>query len=225
MKICLFSPFCNLEELSAITLPNKQKYCARHGYDLLTPALTGTGCNQDEMYGFKRLALVIDMLKSGVYDWLWVAGCDVLITNLAIKLESLIDDDYGMVVGTEPTGVGMDSYLIRREKGGLELMELLFGFQSKPVGGAHEQSTLDFLRHDPELAKVVKLLPQRMLNAYKYATLHQYGFLSQGFVTGTDYLGNSGEWQPGDFVLHTPGLPYTQQKLDIFAGVIPLIQE
>jgi hypothetical protein len=214
-----------LDDLLAVTMPPKERYCKRHGYDLLQPPLEGTGCNQDEMYGFKRLVLVIEMLKSGAYDWLWVSGCDVLITNHSITLESLIDDDYGMVIGTEPTGVGMDSFLIRKEKGGLELMERLLTFRKCPVGGAHEQSTLDHLRKDPEVAKVIKLLPQRKLNAYKYANLHQYAFLHQGFVTGTDHLGNSGEWQSGDFVLHTPGLPYTEQKLKIFAEVIPLVQE
>lgn len=225
MNICVFSPYSNLSDLAAITVPNKQKYCTRHGYDLLTPPLGGTGCNQEEMYGFRRLVLVVEMLKSCKYDWMWVVGCDVLITNMAIKLESLIDDGFGMVVGTEPTGAGMDSYIVRKEKGGLELMEKLLSFRGSPVGGAHEQSTLDFLRQDPEVSKVVKLIPQRMLNAYKYATLHQYEFIHPGFVTGIDFLGNSGEWQPGDFVLHTPGLPYTEQKIDIFSEVFSMIRD
>lgn len=226
LKICVFSAFTNMvDELNAVTLPLKEKYCARHGYELKTGTLPGTGCNQDEMYGFKRLALVIELLKSSEYDWIWVAGCDILITNPAIKLESLIDDNYGMVVGTEPTGSGMDSYLIRKSHGGLEFLERLLTYKDHPIGGAHEQSTVDHLWQEPEVKKVVKLIPQRRLNAYKYATLDQYRFLSEGFFTGTDFLGNSGEWQPGDFVLHTPGLPHVQQKLDIFAQVLPLIVE
>lgn len=224
MKICVFSPFCNLEDLVAVTLPNKQKYCALHGYDLLTPALSGTGCNEAEKYGLKRLPLVVELLKSDTYDWIWVVGTDVLITNLKITLESLIDDNYGLIVGTEPTGVGMDSYLVRKQ-GGLEVIEMLASFGQNPIGAAHEQSTLHHLMKDPEVSKIIKLVPQRQLNAYKYESLHQYEFLHPGFVTGIDCLGNSGEWQPGDFVLHTPGLPRTQQKLDILATVIPLIQE
>lgn len=226
MKFCVFSAFTDmLPELVSITSPLKKLYCQKHGYEFKTDKLEGTECNENEKYGFKRLALVIELLKSDAYDWVWVTGCDVLITNLEIKLESLVDEEFGMVVGTEPTGSGMDSFLIRKQRGGLELMERLRSYSTHPIGGAHEQSTLDALiKEEPEVAKVVKLLPQRKLNAYKYKSLPQYAFLSPGFVTGTDFLGNSGEWQPGDFVLHTPGLPYSEQKLTLFAEAMPLIQ-
>lgn len=228
MKICVLSPRSQMPEmvpLVAITDPAKRRYCKRHGYEFLTPTLPGNRCNEEEKYGFKRLVLLVDLLKSNAYDWIWVVGCDVLITNPSIKLESLIDDNFGLVIGTEPGGVGMDSFLIRRARGGLELMERLLAYRDHPVGGAHEQSTLDSIRSESEVAKVIKVLPQRALNSYKYSTLHQYAFLHPGFVTGTDALGNSGEWQPGDFVLHTPGLPKEDQKIKIFSEVIPLIDE
>jgi len=226
MKICVFSAFTDMiPELVAATEPLRRYYCMKHGYEFLTQPLPGTGCNEDEKYGFKRLSLVIELLKSNAYDWIWVVGCDVLITNLNIKLESLIDDAFGMVVGTEPTGSGMDSYLVQRKRGGIELLEKLLTYRLAPIGCAHEQSTLDALiKEDPEVTKTVKLLPQRKLNAYKYESLSAYGFLSPGFLTGTDFLGNSGEWQPGDFVLHTPGLPYSEQKLLLFEKAGPLIQ-
>lgn len=226
MKICVFTATTGMiPELVSVTGPIKERYCMRHGYDYRVEKLPGTGDNETEKYGFKRLELVIHLLKYGDYNWIWVAGCDVLITNQSITLESLIDDDFGMVVGTEPTGSGMDSFLIRKDRGGLELMERLLSYRLAPIGGAHEQSTLDSLmKSDASLAKVVKLLPQRRMNAYKYRSLPQYGFLSRGFVTGTDFLGNSGEWEPGDFVLHTPGLPDTQQKLLLFAEALPYLQ-
>lgn len=226
MKICVFTATTGMiPELVAVTEPFKTQYCKQHGYEFRTGKLDGTGDNETEKYGFKRLALIADLLKEDLYDWIWVCGCDVLITNRQIKLESLIDENFGMVIGTEPTGCGMDSFLIRKSHGGLELVERLYEYRSKPIGGAHEQSTLDALmKEDPSLLKVVKLLPQRMLNAYKYKSLSQYGFLSQGFVTGTDFLGNSGEWQPGDFVLHTPGLPYSEQKLNLFAEAMPFLK-
>lgn len=227
MKICVFNPFSNLKELAEITVPNKRKYCERHGYDLLNPPLGGTGCNEQEMYGFRRrMPLVVEMLKSNTYDWIWVVGVDVLITNLSITLDSIIDNDYGMIVGADVMGVGMDSYLIRSQNGGLELLEKVVSFKDKPIGAQHEQSTIDSLcKQEPELLKkVIKLIPQRRLNAYKYANLHQYEFLHPGFVTGTDCLGNSGEWQPGDFVLHVPGIT-DQQKLSLLLEALPTIQE
>ncbi len=226
MKICVFSPFSNLKELAELTVPNKRKYCDRHGYELLTPPLGGTGCNFDEMYGLRRrMPLVVELLKTNAYDWVWVVGVDVLITNMATNLRSILDEDYGMVVGTEPTGVGMDSYLIRSRKGGLEFLERVVSHKDAPLGAFQDQSTIDTLcRQEPELLKVVKLVPQRQLNAYKYEYLHQYGSLHPGFVTGTDCLGQSEEWQPGDFVLHVPGIG-DGQKLTILQETLPLIQE
>ena len=74
------------------------------------------------------------------------------------------------------------------------------------------------------MLKVLKLIPQRKLNAYKYANLHQYGSLHPGFITGTDCLGNSGEWQPGDFVLHVPGIG-DPQKLTLLTEALSQVQE
>ena len=226
MKICVFSPYSNIPELAAITVPNKRKYCERHGYDFLTPPLGGTGINQDEMYGFRRrMPMAIELLKSNKYDWIWVVGVDILVTNHTIKLESIVDDNYGMIVGTEPTGVGMDSYIVRSQKGGLEFIELVASYRNNPIGATHEQSTIDTLcKQNPELLKVLKLVPQRILNAYKYDTLRHYSVLHPGFANSTDCFGNSGEWQPGDFVLHTPGIS-DEQKWTLLLEACKHVQE
>jgi hypothetical protein len=58
-----------------------------------------------------------------------------------------------------------------------------------------QQAVIDFY---PKFQHLFKLIPQRQINSYDYA---MYG------TDPTDLLGTSGQWVPGDFVIHWPGLP------------------
>jgi hypothetical protein len=44
---------------------------------------------------------------------------------------------------------------------------------------------------------IIKLVPQKYINSYDY---RMYG------VAGIDMLGNNGQWEKGDWVIHWPGL-------------------
>jgi hypothetical protein len=60
---------------------------------------------------------------------------------------------------------------------------------------------------------IIKLVPQRTMNSYDYK---MYG------VDGIDMLGNDGQWQQGDWVVHWPGLnnQLRVQLAQSFANVV-----
>ena len=99
----------NYQELADLTNPNKQRYCDKHGYDFVPHF---TNFDFDKYYvdenrpkgmanwhgGFEKIGLVLRLLKSGKYDWVFWLGTDTLITNFDIKIEEVIDNDYHFIV-------------------------------------------------------------------------------------------------------------------------------
>src|SRR5512135_2063638 len=205
-------------EMLQLTLPNKVEYCRRHGYSLHVEEWT-----ESLFPGFERLPVLIHLLKCGRYDWIFWLGSDCLITNLDRRLELLVDRDYGIIAATDFTQLQLDSFLIQKGRRGLEVMERVWAHRDHPLGQYYEQSTLDTLMNTPEFKGTVKLVPQRMMNSYQHKWYGDFALSNRLIADGKDIQGNSGRWQPGDFVFHIPGRPFAT-KLRALREVASLIQ-
>jgi len=53
----------------------------------------------------------------------------------------------------------------------------------------------------------IKIVPQRTINSYNYDLYPG----SIPHVYKKDLLGNDGQWQSGDFLIHWPGIPLAQR--------------
>jgi len=216
-----------LEELAALTIPNKQEYCRINGYEFQSHELGGEGINIEGKYGYRRMGFVLDKLKQGGWDWIWVCGLDVLITNMNVKLESIIDDKYGLIHSCDaldPCLACMDSYLVSPKA--IPFLECVMSYRDDPIGGLEEQSTAFALAREERFAVIRKLLPQRTMNSYQYKSPNMvvYGPHGANWVNGVDSLGNSGEWQPGDFVIHVGATNSWQFKVDFIRDFLPKVQ-
>lgn len=205
MKILVYCPYSHLHELAALTIPNKQEYCQRHGYEFQTHELGGEGINIEGQYSYRRMGFLLEKLKSEGWDWVWVSGLDVLITNLTIKLESIIDENFGLIHSCDamdPCLACMDSYLVSPKA--IPLLESVMSYRNNPIGGLQEQSTTIALVQEERFRGIRKLLPQRVMNSYQYRAenMTPYAGSGENWVKGIDSMGESGEWQPGDFVIH-----------------------
>jgi len=60
-------------------------------------------------------------------------------------------------------------------------------------------------------AGVLKIVPQCELNSYPYHLFEAKYPGQQKVKEGKDYFGHRGRWQPGDFLIHWPSLPYVQR--------------
>lgn len=215
-NICLYTMhnWQTIGAMAAMTVPNKIEYCRRHGYayheEVWTKAM---------FPGFERLPVLIHLLKCGHFDWIFWLGTDALITNLSVPVESLIDDRAGIIVAADFNQIQLDSFLIQRRCGGLEIMERVWEHHEIPIGQWYEQSTLHALMREREFSKTVKFVPQRRMNAYHHAWYSEF----PESRTRRDVHGHDGEWQRGDFVFHIPGRPL-EIKLRALKKVLPLIQ-
>jgi hypothetical protein len=184
----------NYQSLHDITWKqNKIKYAERHGYKAF--------CKTENFYnltiGFEKIWLIRDLFNENPeLDWIWFTGCDTLVTNMTIKLEDIIDNDYHFIIATDCNGINADSFLIRNSSEGKAYIQMIMDKYDdyKNHSWAEQQVMIDT---EEQYKDIIKLVPQRDINSYN-CSLYP-------LQPSTDRFGNSGNWQPGDFHIHWPG--------------------
>jgi len=93
-------PNDSIEKVFNLTLPSKEKYAERHGYDLLITRSFGEDRNKifnKNHFGFMRVVRTFELAfyayVSGTYDFIfWIDG-DALITNPRFSIEDFVTED------------------------------------------------------------------------------------------------------------------------------------
>lgn len=74
---------------------NRGLYCSRHGYDMVVVKSISKKYENlsSHAWGFSwsRLAKLLEMAESGTYEWIWCVGCDTLVTNFNVRLETFTE--------------------------------------------------------------------------------------------------------------------------------------
>jgi hypothetical protein len=181
-------------DLADLTWTNKQAYAAKHGY--LSFAKTDNfSTEQIHFDKFRHILDIMDKHKS--VDWIWWLDNDAMITNFDIKVESLIDTDYHIIMPTDIAALNTGSFIVRNSIQARNWLEFLLSKKTEYKNDTkwfEQQAVIDFY---PKFQNLFKIIPQKQLNSYDYK---MYG------VDATDLLGYSGQWTPDDFVIHWPGL-------------------
>jgi mannan polymerase II complex MNN10 subunit len=184
-------------ELANITVPNKIEYCEKHNYYF----------NYREK---KFLYSHLDFLENDQCDLLYWCGADTLITNYNIKITDLIDDDYDFFICGDANGINADSFIIKNTNNSKNLLKDILQYQlvnnskyEREDGYLNEQEVMvSFILN--KYKNISSILPQRIMNSYNYDLypIHHFG---EQFKDKKDYLGNDGNWQQNDFIIHFPG--------------------
>lgn len=213
----------NYRELASVTVPVKEAYCQKWGYEFVCRTSdffynnTYNGNPSDLLIGFEKLKMVLDVFEERPHlDWIHWSGTDVLITNYNVRLENIVDDDYHIVVCFDGNGMNVDSMLIKNSKVGRGLMRwILDNVENYRHHWWYEQQAMiDFYFQDPLGKDIIKALPQRVMNSYIYDLYPEWRTKPH-----IDHTGHDGDWQEGDFMLQLPGLP-TQQRIDIMKEIM-----
>lgn len=196
MKFCVTTLYMdNYLPLAELTVEqNKIPYCLRHGYAFRRMRNGFTDC-----LGFDKIRFLVGLLKAEPFDWFYYCGCDTLITNMGIRLESFVDPLTHLVIANDINEWNADSFLIRRSSEGIDFMEEVLALEPTFKSSKFfEQDAMISLRE--KYKAVTKVLPQKALNSYDYVLNNYFG---QGEERGRkDALGNDGQWTAGDFLIH-----------------------
>jgi hypothetical protein len=174
---------------------NKVKYAEKHGY----LAVAKTDNFSPEQVHFDKFIHLLDVMeKNPELDWVWWLDNDAMITNFNIKLENLIDADYHIIMATDIAALNTGSFIVRNSSQAKEWLNFLLSKKKEYKNDKkwfEQQAVIDFY---PRFQNLFKIVPQQWLNSYDYKMYN---------IEGIDLLGLDGQWYPGDFVIHWPGLP------------------
>ena len=108
------------------------------------------------------------------------------------------DNDYHFIVPVDRLNINSGNFLARNSEAGRAYLQMIMDLEPDYAGRewAEQQVIIDTAA---DLSSIVKIVPQRDMNSYVQAP---YDYCD----VRTDVLGNSGEWQPGDWIVHYPGL-------------------
>lgn len=182
------------QDLADLTDAPKQEYCDRHGYEF--HVLKDT--RYSPIMGFNKIHYVLDLFKQRPdIEWLLFSECDAMVTNLTIRIEDKIDNDYHFIVPVDRLNINSGNFLARNSEEGRAYLQMIADLEEtyKDVAWAEQQVIIDTVS---DLAAIVKIVPQRYMNSYEPQI---YDYCDARF----DIMGNSAAWEPGDWIVHWPG--------------------
>jgi hypothetical protein len=184
----------NYKDLAALTDAPKQQYCDLHGYKFFVL----NEMKYSPITGFNKIHYTLELFK--LYpdiSWLLFSECDAMITNFDVQIEDRIDDDYHFIVPVDRLNINSGNFLVRNSEQGREYLQMIIDSEEayKNVEWAEQQVIIDTI---DQYSSIVKIVPQKYMNSYEPEI---YDYCDARF----DVLGNSGAWEPGDWIVHWPG--------------------
>ena len=207
MKIDLLTLYYpNYSSLGDCVLSNWIEYCNKHGYGL-NAYIGHYGFDASIPLGFHKTKFVYDQLFNNpdAPDAALVLDLDIMITNMEIQVGAFLGGhpNANMILTADVNGVNSGSYVIRRNDGAKQLLEYMLGDISNFTC---EQNTIKE-RPDNQIVKDnVEVLEHPSINSYLYESYPEF---SHHAAT------NPGQWKPGHFLLHLPGMSL-ERRLGIF---------
>ena len=189
------------QDLSDLTDAPKQEYCLRHGYKFFVGReedLVLKTTPYSAYMNFNKMYYVLKLFKENPdIEWLLFNECDAMITNLTTRIEDKIDNNYHFIIPVDRLNINAGNFLIRNSKEGRAYFEMIVSKaeEYRNAEWAEQQVIIDTIE---EYSNIVKLVPQRYMNSYEPAI---YDYCDARF----DIFGNSGAWEPGDWIVHWPG--------------------
>jgi hypothetical protein len=184
----------NYKDLAQLTDSPKQEYCNLHGYQFFVL----DELKYSSITGFNKIHYTLEIFNNHPeIEWLLFSECDAMITNFTIKIEDRIDNDYHFIVPVDRLNINSGNFLARNSEQGRAYLQMIIDSEEsyKNVEWAEQQVIIDTIE---EYQNIVKIVPQRYMNSYEPDI---YDYCDARF----DIFGNSGAWEPGDWIVHWPG--------------------
>ena len=173
----------NRPEITEIIKANRKKYIEKHGYDFICETQQQDPRRPPE---WEKILLIQKHLRD--YNWLFWTDADSLIINTNIKLESLIDNNFNLILTNDNTGINTGIFLVRGSSWSETFMRQTYAqeqFINDPI--REEAAIRQLILLNEQNSKYVKYLDQSTMNSYP-SDVH----------SGVTY-------KEGDFIIHLKG--------------------
>lgn len=173
---------------------NKETYAKRHGYQSFAKVDNFSA----EAVHFDKFVHILHILESNPkLSWVWWLDNDAMITNFNHKIENVIDDSYDIVMATDLASINTGSFFVKNSENSRVWLKDMISKRKDYLNDKKwfdQQCVIDTY---VTYKDIIKLVPQKTINSYDYRMYN---------VQGIDMLGNDGQWEQGDWVVHWPGL-------------------
>lgn len=184
---------------------NRLVYSQIHGYEPVVRSEFGDLILNPQTLGFEKIRLIRDLLVNHNFDMVYWCGCDTLITNFTIKLESFLYDGFDITIAPDFNVINADSFLVRNSPFTISWLDRILSFSNSPHYLNHPWGdNAVIVDIYPEFQSKIKVVPQKFMNSYPYDIfIKQYNLKNS-----CDRLGLNGNWSKGDFLIHFPSLQF-----------------
>lgn len=156
-----------IKQISDMTLPSKQRYASKHGYDLLSIRDFGKDDEKnikETNIAFLRVSRTADMLK--YYDIVVWIDADSIITNDEIKIENFpIEDNITFYASYDWNGrysISSGNFMFVKNQSTDSFLNVLYSLSTKFQS---EQEAINFLYFNTPYKNFIKILDHDYLNA------------------------------------------------------------
>lgn len=160
------------EELFDLTLPSKERYAKKHGYDLLAMRSFGDGNPygfRDTHVGFLRAVVAFEMLFT--YETVFWIDADSLITNHDYDLKTFgINSQKTLYASYDwewKNSFSAGNFILHRTSQWKDLFQLFLklGTQNFIEDSAQEQTTLNVIHKHTSMSETFQILDHKYLGA------------------------------------------------------------
>ena len=192
----------NYMALANLTDVCKQEYCDKNGYKFFR------GQDKDFVYwsdpynaymNFNKMHYVLSVFRENPeIEWALFCESDAMITNYNIRIEDKIDNNYHFVITVDRLNINAGNFLIRNSEQGRAYFQYLLdrAEEYKNEEWGEQQAIIDSF---PHFQDIIKIVPQKHMNCYE-PQIYDY------CDTRYDLLGHWAVWEPGDWIVHWPGI-------------------
>lgn len=179
-----------------ITLPVLRAYCERHGY----PLTVATERLSNRRVVWDKIPLLLDNLH--LNDWSFFIEADILITNPGWTLEMFLlgTGDADIIVSDDVNGMNFGVFFVRNTTASRVVLSDAWHMRDRGDIGSEQHALIEACQ-DSEQVRVARV-SQKLFNSYPY--------LEYGLPSTTE-----GNWTPGDFAMHLPGMT-VEKRVEVF---------
>lgn len=200
----------NYKPLADIVVPNLEDYCIRHNYLFCTYIFPSSGVH----YSFKRIKAIRDLLNNEDIDLILCLDIDVLITNHNIKIESFIDSEHDFYITKDINGINAGNFIVKNTDWSKSFLDYILSHQETKD---NDQEVIESIKEDEIWEGKIKILSHPSINSYPY---EHYGpnFGAIGDRKVEKPTTEEGNWGPGNFIIHLPGMPL-EKRIELLREV------
>tara|TARA_Y100000588_G_scaffold24072_2_gene24113 strand:+ start:5137 stop:5817 length:681 start_codon:yes stop_codon:yes gene_type:complete len=197
------------------TVSNKKSYCEKHNYNFV---LFSESLDEDRPAPWGKIKALQKTLDDVSTHWAVWIDADAFIMNDEIKLESIIDDEYDLIIAVDCFTINTGVFLLKNTKNSKHFLKEVYEKNWAINHPWWEQAAIIEYINEPNSLKV-KTITQKDINAYPPIARESVSEKQQWTRTRNELFfynkerADKGIYEQGDFILHFAGFNSQEEKM------------